>query len=849
MGIRGAARVRRVVLSAAVGAVLAATGCTGQDDGGQSDEENTGKAVALSEAQVWSGESALGVESAEGVAFRGDDAVVLGRDGELGVVDADSGTPRWRRNDGDLAAEARLRFRLGDDKKHTVLDGGTPGNTAGMDGRPLITGEGERWSVLARYRGEDGRGVVALSGDDGRPRWRTELPAQDGGDSHSTPGDDIRLLAADARTALVAVAPEDSTEVVTYALDAADGRVLWKREGAWVYDFAGGDTVLGERPAAGDFDPSSGQRDERGWVMALDARSGKEKWSLKTAHPGYRLRGAVEGRAVVAAQDGPSEPAALVLDTTTGRKTSGLKYGKYTCREDAGARLLACAAAADKGLLTLRAGKGGKPVQSTVSSEELLSVDAVHAERVYLEGGLVTGLSGKTRREGLPGRTLAVSDRHAAFETGDGGTGGTGPLKVFRVSAGGEAPDEPEGPGKASVRPLSFTEEPEWTVTSATGSETRVNGPEKDRLELREVSDVRLVGDVLVYSGGTRQVGYAGGRLAGLDAATGKLRWTVDGDDLGEGHHLLPVPDAAGDHRMPVVATGGSHVLVSYYPGTGRDGVAAVSVKDGSVAWKRDVAGGDGGTVRAADAHSYAVESSTTGGGDENKTWDYTVRVYDLKSGELTATRKGVREPHLYDGTVVASVQQPKSRDANTDVVAFTAKTGKEKWRLGDRYRDPAVVHVAGGAAVITHAAGTAVVGTATGRELARTPGQAAGCHGDGPLIVCQAGLQSTGLHPVTVELTKSASRVSAKVRGLPSLTGPASYTAVDDRFFRRAGTSAGEAEPVATVDARGRKAAGELPGLPVALDDDRVCLMDGKLTPYGSPWSGNHEVTVHRRG
>ncbi|MFG3406451.1 PQQ-binding-like beta-propeller repeat protein [Streptomyces sp. NPDC048142] len=849
------ARMRRVVLSA-VAAALLATGCTGQGEDGEEPAggKKAGTAVALSRTTAWDSLGALGVRSVEAVAFDVNDAVVVGSEGELGVVDADTGTPRWIRRDGDLAVEKRIGGTASA-KEDPTLDTQRIGSMTGMDSRPVLVA---RTLVLAPYESGSGRGVVALERKGGAPRWRTELPTEDS--DVDDPGDrthhrdDIRLLAGNHKMALVAVVPEDSTKVVTYALDGRDGKILWKRAGAWVYDFdsANATTVLGEQATDKGFAPEQPHsRNSGGWVLALNAKTGEERWNLKSEYPGYRLRGAVSHGAVLAVQDRRSESNGLIVGTRDGRRKAELDHSAYSCREDSAGRRLACSTT-DSGLLTFPSRVDGGPVQSTVEPKPkpALSVEAVHADRVYLSGGLVTDLSGRTVRDGLPGQAAAVSDRHVAFRTESEKSDDPG-LKVFRVAYDGKTPSEPTGLGKASVRPLAYTGKPEWSVVSATRSKAMVNGPKAADLGLRKVTDVTPVGDTLVYSGSTDNGGLTDGRLVALDPASGAVRWTFDGVDLGKDHSISSTLNPADDLGTPgVAAAGDSLILVRYYDRQdGVGGTVALSVEDGGVVWKRAEAAESGGTVKAADADSYAVEFVERQDTAENRIRRSEVRVYDLKSGELTATRKDARNPYLYDGTVTAEIRKPGSRAENTHLVGFTAKTGKQKWRLGDHYQDPAVAHVTGdGVAVITHAAGSTVIYLATGAGLAGFPAQAAGCHGDGPLIVCQAGWQKDGLHPVTIELAEGEFRPTATVRQLPSLSGAASYTAVGDRLFRRDGTRAGVDRPVATFDARGRKVSGGLPGLPIASDDQRVYLLDGKATVHGTPWSGDHTVTVHRR-
>jgi hypothetical protein len=183
-------------------------------------------------------------------------------------------------------------------------------------------------------------------------------------------------------------------------------------------------------------------------------------------------------------------------------------------------------------------------------------------------------------------------------------------------------------------------------------------------------------------------------------------------------------------------------------------------------------------------------------------------------------------------------------------VAAYDADSGKRKWRLRDRYDDAALL-TAGGerAAVITHEGGGAVLDPVTGKRLAATRAPLHLCTGEAdPLLVCQSGSGDTadGTHPVTVRTGGHAGSRKATMRELPALGNQTNYLTLDDRLF--AGTV-----PVAprsggtftTMDDQGRRQGrSSLPGMPRAVTDDHVVLVNGQL---GENSTLGARITVHR--
>lgn len=234
-------------------------------------------------------------------------AVLMTRDGELALVDIETGEPRW-----SVRTGAALR-----------------GGTQTYAGGGLLVGDG----VLVTYRAGARAGIARLSAADGSLRLLRELGAR------------VELVTADERYALVAV---DDTRVV--ALNAGTGRPLWARTGLWPHAIAG-DVVVGETV-----------RDER--RTGPPTEGSVAAWDLATGAPRWTLTGLEPARATLAAGDvvlveglpasGPKIAAKWVVDAETGRwlTTLGTAPLRDNCATD-GRTLLACSVLDSSGSLDI----------------------------------------------------------------------------------------------------------------------------------------------------------------------------------------------------------------------------------------------------------------------------------------------------------------------------------------------------------------------------------------------------------------------------------------------------------------------------------------------------------------
>lgn len=804
---------------------LAGAGCVACSDHADLPEgDKPVQAVAVSAKPQWDSRG-LGMDEVTATELRGDVAVVAGKlpatgRYRLAVVDADSGMPHWSVVEEDPLDDSAI---LADDDSMT-----------GISDQLLIVGAGAGWSVLVAYQVLDSdddvteHGVAALSGADGSVRWRTKLPGTAG----------LSLLSAQAGTALAAVSDRESGRVRTFALDPGDGSKRWTHRGDWLYAPAG-DVVLGEHPAEDGWRPDDGKPNDGGWVLAVDAKTGQQKWSFKKRYDTSGLAGTVPGRAVVTVEK-PKKSGGMVVDTTTGRRLHSLPEDYYHCTAD-GRELLACAdVGSEPKLVTIRAGKHDDPVTAEQAPDGTL--DLVDDNRIYASGttnddnnkeqtqSAVVDRAGNVLRDKLPGSALAASARHGAFLVPTKDAEHTR-LAVYRMAVGDKRPASPKGPGRPTVKPLSYHKKPLWTATAENGQPTSPGRQAADT-GLHRLDSVQLVGDTVLYSGINDD---EEGRWVAADAKTGTIRWTHRSNSdpyYGSTHSLLGSLRLAGPHQ---------ETLLIQYGNRDEGGVLALSMKDGHTLWKKRVGTGTHFlSVVDADESTFVVSDRVYHDGNRSTT---RTHVYDLDSQRELLAKDNVAPQALVDDTVFGlgvSPSDDSSEHADNPLVALDVRSGKEKWRLRDRYRNVSVMGESERALVVsrTHG-GSVVLDPTTGRELAHTSTHLTRCRGDArPLLVCQAGDGDVpaATYPVVIDLRKHGAGAIRELMGHNMLTD---YQATGRWFFGQHGSKG----RYRAMDARGRTVSTGLPGCPI-ISDRYVVFIEGIQAQSASGLT----LSVHRR-
>ncbi|XRQ04451.1 PQQ-binding-like beta-propeller repeat protein [Actinomadura welshii] len=829
--------------------------------------ERRPRPVSFSGEPMWDGRK-LGMVDVDGVELRGDVAVVTGDaglDARLAVADIRTGRPHW------------------------VLDAGAPLKGGGEDrdlgfwadeeravvGRPLVYGSGDDWAVLVHYaegsRGKETEiGVAALSGKDGTVRWRHALIRPRAG---AKGGEDrkqkVRLLAANERLVLTSVEGERGSDPKTVALDPATGEPLWESKAGWAFRFAG-DLVLGEtegeQAPADPAEPWKRVRSGAG-VFALDAKTGDERWNLSGSFESSHLEAVAGGTAVANVREKKpgqtyTDDRTVLLDAATGREAagSGAAEGErfWGCADD-GRTLIACAASGGR-LVTLRPGAGEEPFTTRkllFDAESPARVGRVWRDLVFAHAPssgdrpvrrAVVDRAGNRTGPAPRGDVAAISERAVAFLIDRKESPSGGGLAVHAASAGTEAP-EPGGPGRPALQPPGIEKTPLWTaMTSAASASGAAPAVAKDT-GLASVLGIRPAGDALVLTGQDADDRTRDKQVV-VDMASGKVRWSVRKDaSLGGGAKATFIGvDRFLEKSAPLVADLGDEWLTFIeYRGPGNvQGIAALSLKDGSVRWKKRTTSGNGySALEAVDERTVAVRVSNRGAAA-----DETV-VYAAATGKELWRERGVRPRSTGGGLVLAAEYAPGGPPRKPrDLIAYGAPDGERRWRLGDRYAEPELLHDAGGGTVVIGTAdGGAVLDRATGRELARTRVPLDRCDGDADtLIVCRARPETAGARSATRAVTIQTRDGATKIQDLLETGFLDRYRAVGNWFAaHRPETTGQDARPerFLLLDGDGRVLSDDLPGELVALDGGFAVLAPAEVDHrFGG---GVAVFTVHR--
>jgi outer membrane protein assembly factor BamB len=406
----------------------------------------------------------------------------------------------------------------------------------------------------------------------------------------------------------------------------------------------------------------------------------------------------------------------------------------------------------------------------------------------------------------------------------------------------GEVIDEASG-----LRPLALGAKPLWDSRTEAG--------------FKSVGAAVLHGDAEVLTGTDR---HDRGRLAVVDATTGKPRWSVRDFGPLRGGGGAEWVDAYGDpatnHIVGTDADWG--ILVAYYAtgcrhptgfcpvGDGpsdETGVALLSGKDGGVRWKTPlVPPRRGAAARAANRLHAALA-----GGDDTLTLgtvaprvdaritDVRLIAIDTATGRRLWTRSGVQPSLLAGGTVFGRVSTkaglPVTQLNSGSVVALDAKTGRTRWDLSARLPGSLPILAAGNLVLVRPAGSPANLGppllldAGTGRELARLPALTTDCKTDGQtLIACLAG-DSPQTRLITIGLGDHKVRVAKQ-----SLTGAYLLRSVwrGHIFVEEASHSA-----AIDLDRSAHTLAGDLPGQPADISDRYAIFVTrtGRQTHYST--------------
>ncbi|MDH2424117.1 PQQ-binding-like beta-propeller repeat protein [Sphaerisporangium sp. TRM90804] len=419
----------------------------------------------------------------------------------------------------------------------------------------------------------------------------------------------------------------------------------------------------------------------------------------------------------------------------------------------------------------------------------------------------------------LAGATLTVAACTGAPVPGATGT----PTAAQRPHLGRVIDDAP------ALRPLAVDRDPLWNQGA--------------RGALKVVGGAALRGESAVLVGNAGE-GKAT-RLVVADAATGRVRWSVEeyGRLRGGGGAVWRAMAYGHPQTPQIVGDGGDWgILADYYltacrhpaglcpAGSGpsdETGVALLSGRDGRVRWKlpltpartgraAKVAGRLTGALAAGDGR---IALATVAPTMNTRFGDTRLVAFDAVTGRRLWTRHGVQPALMAGGIVLGRVADGPGRStldvSSGTVTALDAATGRTRWDLSDRLPASLPMLAAGRTSLVREVEDgrlgpPLLLEAGTGREIARLPEFVTDCQTDGEsLIACEFN-DLTQHRLITVGLGDREVKVAR--REIPDSTLAAvwkGHVFLDDRGDRGY-----------EVDRSANTLADDLPGQPIALSD-----------------------------
>lgn len=401
--------IRRAWCSAVVLAVALVASCTDDRPSEPSTQTKTPR-IDFAPEPLWRGSDRRLLHAGEQVRsarFIGSSLLIEAAPNTgMVVIDPATGKPRW--------SMAKVRDRAG--HEINVFPGAASSSVP-------VTGDSANWSILLQYNAGSGEalesGFASVEGDTGRVRWATRLNKTVAGKASEL---DELLVGADNNVAVSWFTASDSSDgkpmtASVLATDVADGSTLWQAKGMWPQFVAAG-RVLGVTASK---PPELSQEGVDAYVTALDARTGKERWNLKSRYRNSRLYAVAGDVALVGAETNDDE-VAVVIDAESGRELANL--GKVNACDTDEQRLIACVAryggANTSRVVTFDVDKQEKQVSPALPDRRTTGeISGVWGDYIFLgdsgSGFRALDRNGNIAADNLPGRFIAMSERYALF--------------------------------------------------------------------------------------------------------------------------------------------------------------------------------------------------------------------------------------------------------------------------------------------------------------------------------------------------------------------------------------------------------------------------------------------------
>lgn len=265
--------------------------------------------------------------------------------------------------------------------------------------------------------------------------------------------------------------------------------------------------------------------------------------------------------------------------------------------------------------------------------------------------------------------------------------------------------------------------------------------PDSQPFAVRGVHEIRLVGDLLIYTGDDREGGRM--RLVVADAASGVPRWSIS-----DAARLKPGGGSLDEMFSSIYVIGPDSnplILVEYRNDDDSGGIAALAAASGKVRWRLP---NQSRYVSIAAASNDVLVTRVTLFQGTDIVGHRTV-AFDPSTRRELWRASGVSPVALADDTLLGDRGESSGHrgEVTTTAVGLDATTGKVRWDMAKLHKKSnthgksSTHSVTDGSVALLDVPGstTIAVDSATGKRLARLHVAASGCSSDGTgLIGCK---------------------------------------------------------------------------------------------------------------
>ncbi|ADD41329.1 PQQ-binding-like beta-propeller repeat protein [Stackebrandtia nassauensis] len=414
------------------------------------------------------------------------------------------------------------------------------------------------------------------------------------------------------------------------------------------------------------------------------------------------------------------------------------------------------------------------------------------------------------KRNGISRMAIAVAAAVALLSTSCSSESDT---EVPSALTSAESEGEKE---KSRTDPIEFSEKPLWSKKPL----------DEDGSDSLRFSGTSVLGDKVAF---VRRDNESAEHLTVAKAKSGKTVWeltdgdTIKGSDGLRADHPEVDPLGGADAEALLVAYVKPTTLADGSSGE-ENGIAALSLKDGSMLWSVPVVTGPQHgyfmfLAATSDSHVAVDLSDHSGEEDVSK-----LVMVDYKKREVVWQKEWLEAAAIIDDTVIVDKFKPDGDNLDhVTAMGLKVSSGKTRWEL-DHDKDPDVLTATNDAAVVDSGGSVLILDPKSGDQRAKLAIAATECYFDGEsTLACQSS-KDTDSAPASVisiievtDSTAKASQVSGTDRD--ELSGIYKGRIFVERLVD-------QRNELTVLDTSGKTIAEQLPGSLADITDDYAAFV-----------------------